>query len=147
MNKVVGSLTLIRTDGYKLWELLFKLSFSDDSPASMAVLRAMLSLAYLYRHGHGNEALRLKVAALNSLSTAMLKENVTGTREIYQHVAVGMLLCAFEVTISLTSATAQGQKVDDFSYFHHRRALSNGRCICLAPRACFIIYAKADILS
>jgi hypothetical protein len=125
MTTVVRSLTLIRTDGHKLWELLFKLSFSDDSPASMAVLRAMLSLAYLYRHGHGNEALRLKVAALSSLGTAM-KQNVTGTREIYQHVAVGMLLCAFEVTVFLNSATIHGQKVDDFSYSYHRRALSNG---------------------
>ncbi|CAI7626966.1 unnamed protein product [Penicillium pancosmium] len=103
MTTVVGSLTLIRTDGHKLWELLFKLSFSDDSPASMAVLRAMLSLAYLYRHGHGNEALRLKVAALNSLGTAM-KENVTGTREIYQHVAAGMLLCAFELFLQSESS-------------------------------------------
>lgn len=103
MNTVVGSLTLIRTDGHKLWQLLFKLSFSDDSPASMAVLRAILSLAYLYRYGHGKESLRLKVAALNSLGKAM-KEHVTGTREVYQHVAVGMLLCAFEV-ITLFSLT------------------------------------------
>jgi hypothetical protein len=99
MTTVVNSLTPIRSDGYKLWKLLFQLSFSDDSPASMAVLRAMLSLASLYRYGHSEEALRLKVGALNSL-TASLNGLVTGTREIYQHVAVGMLLCAFEVSSS-----------------------------------------------
>ncbi|KAL3472591.1 fungal-specific transcription factor domain-containing protein [Aspergillus californicus] len=103
MTTVVSSLTPIRSDGYKLWKLLFQLSFSDDSPASMAVLRAMLSLASLYRYGHGDEPLRLKVAALNSLSSSM-NGVTTGTREIYQHVAVGMLLCAFEIYLPSESS-------------------------------------------
>src|SRR3954447_8634944 len=100
MSEVVSSLAPIVSDGYKLWKLLFQLSFSDDSPASMAVLRAILALASLYRHGHGEEALQLKVAALNSLAASM-NGLTTGTREIYQHVAVGMLLCAFEVSSPL----------------------------------------------
>lgn len=96
MTTVVDSIISIRTDGYKLWKILFQLSFSDDSPSSMAVLRAILSLASLYRYGYGEEALRLKVAAINSLRNSM-SGRVTGTTEIYQHIAVGMLLCAFEV--------------------------------------------------
>ena len=99
MTTVMDSITPIRTDGTKLWKLLFQLSFSDDSPASKAVLRAMLSLASLYRYGHGAEALRLKVAAINSLRASM-DGRITGTTEIYQHIAVGMLLCAFEVSPS-----------------------------------------------
>ncbi|KAJ5374606.1 fungal-specific transcription factor domain-containing protein [Penicillium concentricum] len=95
MTTVISSLTPIRTDGHKLWKLLFQLSFSDDSPASLAVLRAMLSVASLYRYGHGEEPLRLKTLALESLHTSM-SGHATGTTEIYQHVAVGMLLCAFE---------------------------------------------------
>jgi hypothetical protein len=101
MTTVMESITPIRRDGTKLWKLLFQLSFSDDSPASMAVLRAMLSLASLYRYGPGEEALRLKVAAINSLRTSM-DGKATGTTEIYQHIAVGMLLCAFEVFLLLT---------------------------------------------
>lgn len=100
MTKVVSSVAPIGSDGYKLWKLLFQLSFSDDSPASMAVLRAILALASLYRHGHGEESLQLKVAALSSLAASM-NGLTTGTREVYQHVAVGMLLCAFEVSSSL----------------------------------------------
>ncbi|OQD98953.1 hypothetical protein PENVUL_c068G00604 [Penicillium vulpinum] len=96
MTTVVSSLTPIRTDGHKLWKLLFQLSFSDDSPASLAVLRAMLSVASLYRYGHGDEPLRLKTSALESLNTSM-SGRITGTTEIYQHAAVGMLLCAFEI--------------------------------------------------
>lgn len=101
MTTVVSSLTPIRTDGTKLWKLLFQLSFSNDSPASLAVLRAMLSVASLYRYGHGEEPLRLKTSALESLSTSM-NGHITGTTEIYQHAAVGMLLCAFEVSFSPT---------------------------------------------
>lgn len=103
MTTVISSITPIRTDGHKLWKILFQLSFSDDSPASMAVLRAMLSLASLYRYGHGEEPLRLKVAALNSLS-ASINVNSTRPREIYQHVAVGMLLCAFEIYLPSESS-------------------------------------------
>ncbi|KAJ6086832.1 fungal-specific transcription factor domain-containing protein [Penicillium canescens] len=103
MTEVVSSLAPIVSDGYKLWKLLFQLSFSDDSPASMAVLRAILALASLYRHGHGEESLQLKVAALNSLAASM-NGLTTGTREIYQHVAVGMLLCAFEIFLPSESS-------------------------------------------
>jgi hypothetical protein len=106
MTTVMESIAPIRTDGTKLWKLLFQLSFSDDSPASMAVLRAMLSLASLYRYGHGEEALTLKVAAIKSLRASM-DGRVTGTTEIYQHTAVGMLLCAFEVCRLPISAWAQ----------------------------------------
>ncbi|KAJ5823594.1 fungal-specific transcription factor domain-containing protein [Penicillium robsamsonii] len=81
------SVAPIRNDGYKLWRLLFQLSFSDDSPASLAVLRAMLSVASLYRYGHGEEPLRLKTLALESLHTSM-SGHATGTTEIYQHAAV-----------------------------------------------------------
>jgi len=103
MTKVVASLTPIATDGYNLSKFLFQLSFTDDSPASMAVLQAILSLASAYRHGHAEESLRLKVASLSSLSASMNKHNI-GTTEIYQHVAVGMLICAFEVSPSLPVA-------------------------------------------
>ncbi|KAF7595989.1 hypothetical protein BBP40_004135 [Aspergillus hancockii] len=103
MTTVISSITPIRTDGHKLWKLLFQLSFCDDSPASMAVLRAMLSLASLYRYGYGEEPLRLKVAALNSLNASMNMHS-TRPREIYQHVAVGMLLCAFEIFLPSESS-------------------------------------------
>lgn len=103
MTKVVASLIPIATDGYNLSKFLFQLSFSDDSPASMAVLQAMLSLASIYRHGNAAESLRLKVASLSSLSASMNRQNI-GIREIYQHVAVGMLICAFEVFPSLPVA-------------------------------------------
>lgn len=65
----------------------------------MAVLQAILSLASIYRHGNAEESLRLKVASLSSLSASMNSQNI-GTTEIYQHVAVGMLICAFEVSTS-----------------------------------------------
>jgi hypothetical protein len=110
----MDSITPVRKDGTKLWNLLFQLSFSDDSPASMAVLRAMLSLASLYRYGHGEEALRLKVAALNSLR-ASIDGRTTGTTEIYQHTAVGMLLCAFEVSLSPISFYAWLMMLDLFT--------------------------------
>lgn len=96
MTTVVDSIIPTREDGNNFWKLLFQLSFFDDSPSSMAVLRAVLSLASLYRYGYGEEPLRLKVAAINSLRTSM-GGRVTGTTEIYQHTAVGMLLCVFEV--------------------------------------------------
>ena len=96
MTRVVSSLAPIQTNGYSLRKLFFQLSLSDDSPASTAVLRAILSLASLYSQGYGEEPLRLKTAALESLGKSM-NGRAIGTREIYQHVAVGMLICSFEV--------------------------------------------------
>ncbi|KAL5336823.1 fungal-specific transcription factor domain-containing protein [Aspergillus crustosus] len=96
MTSVISSLCPSPTDSQKLWRLLFKLSFCDDSHATMAVLRAILALSTLYRYGLSREAVRLKVAALSSLR-ASTEEGSLGPWQIYQHVAVGMLLCAFEI--------------------------------------------------
>jgi hypothetical protein len=143
MMKVISSLAPIRSDGYKLWKLLFQLSFSDDSLPSMAVLRAILALASLYRHGHSKESLELKAAALGSL-TASLNDLTTGTREIYQHVAVGMLICAFEVFCFSSYRRGSANRI---RYFCHQKAPFNGRYIFPALRACCTKFATEDILS
>ncbi|KAK9427691.1 fungal-specific transcription factor domain-protein [Lipomyces doorenjongii] len=92
---VSKSLTSIRVDAEWLCSILFKLSFADDSFSSTAVLHALLALSSLYLYGHTQEAVRLKVAALSALNASM--KRLAGPKEAQQHIAVGMLLCAFEV--------------------------------------------------
>lgn len=139
MTKVVSSLSPIQTNGYSLRKLFFQLSLSDDSPASTAVLRAILSLASLHSLGYGEEALRLKTSALESLGKSM-NGRAIGTREIYQHVAVGMLICSFEVcrhtALSVVSLTDYPRR------FPHPKAHSNGHCTCQVPRTYCILFVR-----
>ncbi|KAK2805124.1 hypothetical protein FQN50_006369 [Emmonsiellopsis sp. PD_5] len=91
MTTVLNALAPLRGDSQGLWKLFFQLSFSDDSAASKAVIQAMVSLASLVRYGPGHDPARFKIAALASLVASTKKEGM-GSKEIYQHAAVGMLL-------------------------------------------------------
>ncbi|KAK2780923.1 hypothetical protein FQN52_002020 [Onygenales sp. PD_12] len=91
MTTVLNALAPLRGDSQEIWKLFFQLSFSNNSEASKALIQAMVSLASLVRYGPGHDAARFKSAALASLVDSTKKE-VIGSKEIYQHAAVGMLL-------------------------------------------------------
>jgi hypothetical protein len=75
-----------------------RLALSDDTPSSKAVLRSILALSSLHRHGLQLKAVELKVSSLNALAIA--SKSKLSIKEVIQHVAAGMLLCSFEVGIS-----------------------------------------------
>jgi hypothetical protein len=77
-------------------KILLRMSLSDGSLASKAVMQSMLAVSSLHRFGPRSQAINLKQSALRTLAESL----ATGidTKGALQHIAAGMLLCTFEVT-------------------------------------------------
>lgn len=75
--------------------LLIRMSFSDNTLSSGAVLRSILAISSLHQYGLQSHAAQLKIATLQTLS-ASVKAGISA-KESLQHVATGMVLCSFEV--------------------------------------------------
>jgi hypothetical protein len=78
-----------------LREVLLRVALSRGTQSSTAVLKSLLALSSLHRHGLQQHAARLKVSALSALAEAA-KVGVEG-KETIAHIAALMLLCCFEV--------------------------------------------------
>ena len=74
---------------------------SNSSDSATAVLRSLLALASLHRYGIQSQAMGLKISSLNALAAASDSKSSLGVMEVIQHVATGMLLCSFEVSMQL----------------------------------------------
>lgn len=94
-------LAMLDSDRARICRLLMQMALSDDSPASKAVLQSILALASLHRDGDQAGAARLKLSALSALLAST--ENGISAKSGIQHIAAGMLLCAYEVRIELSS--------------------------------------------
>lgn len=69
---------------------------SNDSLSATALLRALLAFSSLHRYGLQEQAMELKISALNTLAVAF--EGVEFDTEKIVHIAASMLLYSFEVT-------------------------------------------------
>jgi hypothetical protein len=85
-------------DPTKLRNALIRIALASNTPSATAVVQSMLALASLHRDNVHLQAVELKITALNALISAF-KGNI-GTIEATQHVAAGMLLCSYEVSIA-----------------------------------------------
>lgn len=74
---------------------------SNNSSSGTAVLQSLLALSSLHRYGVQSQAIELKISSLNALAAASNSKSSLGLAEVIQHVATGMLLCSFEVSIRL----------------------------------------------
>jgi len=83
-----------------LRDILIRVALSKDTPSSAAVLRSLLALSSLHRHGFQSHATRLKLSALSALAASA--KTGLNTHEVIPHVATLMLLCCFEVRIPAT---------------------------------------------
>lgn len=75
--------------------VVLRLAFSDDSPASKAVLQSLLAVSAMQRYGPSLEADQLKLSALSALKNSN-EQGLDGHTGI-QQVTAQLLLCAFEV--------------------------------------------------
>jgi hypothetical protein len=82
--------------------ILLRMSLSDGSLTTKAVMQSMLAVSSLHRFEPRPQAINLKLFALRTLAESLVAG--IDTREALQHIAAGMLLCTFEVT------TAQQEK-------------------------------------
>lgn len=91
------SLATFGHDATDLGNVLIRVALASNTASAVAVLRSVLALSSLHRHDVHSHAVELKISALKSLTAAA--NNLVGTVEAVQHVAAGMLLCSFEVSI------------------------------------------------
>ncbi|KAF7544501.1 hypothetical protein G7046_g9775 [Stylonectria norvegica] len=113
-NVAVSSLATFGNDQIQLRDLLVQMAFSENTPSSNAILKAMLALSSLHRDGHQNQAAELKIGALQSMAASAKTINGDMTRKrAMQHVAAGMLLCSFEVSVHFGPVS----KVDRVPYW------------------------------
>jgi hypothetical protein len=91
------SLTTLGHDPVQLGELLMRVALESNTPSAAAVLRSLLALSSLHRYGVQSQAMELKISSLKAL--ALASKSSFGAKEVIQHVAAGMLLCSFEVTL------------------------------------------------
>lgn len=74
-----------------------RMALSSDSPSTSALQQSLLALSSLHRYGVQAQAINLKILSLRALAAAA--KGVFGCKEVSQHVAAGMLLCSFEVSL------------------------------------------------
>lgn len=76
------------------------MALSDDSSPSRAVLFALLAVSSRARDGLQSRAVEFKTHAIGELAKSA-GTGALSTTEAVQHVAAGMLLCTFEVGLSI----------------------------------------------
>jgi Fungal specific transcription factor domain len=88
---------MLDSDRARIRGLLIQMALLDDTPSSKAVLQSILALTSLYRDGQQEHAAKLKLSALHALMES--PERHLSPRGGIQHIAAGILLCSFEVSI------------------------------------------------
>jgi hypothetical protein len=78
-----------------------RVALASNTTSASAVLRSLLALSSLHRHGIQSQSFELKISSLKALSVASFVESKLGAMEVIQHIAAGMLLCSFEVSTHL----------------------------------------------
>jgi len=81
-------------------DLLLRMSLSDDSLSSKAVLYCLFSIATIHKHKNMSEATHFKDLAMQALrDTATCPDglDLADRRAILQHVVANLLLCRAEV--------------------------------------------------
>lgn len=91
------SLAIFGHDPTKLGSILMRIALASDTPSSAAALQGILAFSSLHRNGVHLQAVELKYATIKRLAESSIS-GCLGTTDAVQHVAVGMLLCCFEVS-------------------------------------------------
>jgi hypothetical protein len=83
--------------------------------ASRAVQAAALAFSLLHRDGYNYEANQYKIKAIAHLR-ASIQDGSLDELKILQHVAAGMLLCHFEVSLSTLALPLTHLHLDLYNY-------------------------------
>lgn len=82
-----------------LRDVILRVALSASTPSSTAVLKSLLALSSLHRHGLQPYAARLKMSALSALSASA--KSIINSRDVISHITALMLLCCFEVRMKM----------------------------------------------
>lgn len=91
------SLVTFTTGSVQIRDAVIRMALARDSAPGLALFFALLSFSSLHRSGLHQEAIQLKILALQYLS-APVQGGRLSPAEAAQHVAASMLLSAFEVS-------------------------------------------------
>lgn len=91
------SLAIFGHDPTQLGSILMRVTLASDTPSSAALLQGILAFSSLHRNGVHLQAVELKVDTIKLLAESS-RSGCLDTIDAVQHVAVGMLLCCFEVS-------------------------------------------------
>ncbi|KFA50020.1 hypothetical protein S40293_11018, partial [Stachybotrys chartarum IBT 40293] len=94
--KASASLATFGHDSTALGNILGRIALQGNTKSATAVFQALLAYSSLHRYGLQFQALKLKIAALNSLAVATAGAGLDAKATIH-HIVTGMLLCSFEV--------------------------------------------------
>lgn len=98
------SLVTFTTSSTQIRDALIRMAMARDTVSGLALFFALLSFSSLHRGGLHQQAIQLKISALQCLS-APAKGRLSSA-EAAQHVAGSMLLSAFEVGLMLANVHA-----------------------------------------
>jgi hypothetical protein len=90
------SLVTFTTDSFRIRDALIRMAMARDTAPGLALFFALLAFSSLHRSGLHQQAIQLKISALQCLSAPLAGR--LSPAEAAQHVAASMLLSAFEVS-------------------------------------------------
>lgn len=114
---------------------------SNNSSSATAVLQSLLALSSLHRYGVQSQAMRLKISSLKALAAASVSKNSLDLEQVTQHVAAGMLLCSFEVSVQPSCRYCDGANVATGSgppIFLHVKPMGSLSGWCEAAAQCVL---------
>ncbi|UKZ68652.1 uncharacterized protein TrAtP1_009676 [Trichoderma atroviride] len=103
-NTAYLSLVTFTTGSVQIRDALVRMALARDTAPGLALFFALLSFSSLHRSGLHQQAIQLKILALQYLS-APVKGGRLSLVEAAQHVAASMLLSAFEILLPLGSSS------------------------------------------
>lgn len=96
-NTAYLSLVTFTTSNAQIRDALLRIALARNTAPGHALFFALLSFSSLHRSGLNQQAIQLKISALQCLSAPVRGGRLSLT-EAAQHVAASMLLSAFEVS-------------------------------------------------
>lgn len=92
------SLVMFGQQPCQIRDILLSMALTQDAVSGLALFYALLAFSSLHRNGINEQAIQLKIQALQFLSAAVTDDPLV-LSQAAQHVAASMLLGSFEVSL------------------------------------------------
>ncbi|KAI1762882.1 fungal-specific transcription factor domain-containing protein [Hypoxylon sp. FL1150] len=96
------SLVTFNMNTSQIRDAIVRMALTSDTVQGLALYDALLAFSSLHRNGYNQQAMELKISALQFLSTSSQERSLTSAKAA-QHVAASMLLGAFDILLPSAS--------------------------------------------
>lgn len=90
------SLVTFTVNTLQIRDVLVRMALTSDTVQGLALYDALLAFSSLHRNGYNQQAMQLKISAIQFLSASSKEGSLTSAKAA-QHAAASMLLGAFDV--------------------------------------------------